>query len=176
MGGNKNLSTILLLIGIHLMLQVFVFRLLVPYNVAFGFLYVSIILFLPLNINPLLLLIMAFGVGLTVDIFENTLGINAAATVFTAYMRPYALKLLFGKSGSKEELTGFVTVGTLGLRSYSMFAGILVFIHCIVFFILEAAHWGLFFQNFDKVIFSTIYTISLVIITQMLVFSSRFQR
>ena len=58
------------------------------------YLYVLFILLLPFDTPKWLLLLSAFLIGFFVDLFSHSLGMNAAASVFMAFMRPAILQLL----------------------------------------------------------------------------------
>ena len=49
------------------------------------YLYILFILVLPVQMPRWFLLILAFALGITIDIFSNTLGMQAFATVFIAF-------------------------------------------------------------------------------------------
>ena len=76
----------------------------------------------------------AFALGLTVDIFGNTPGINAAAATTLAFVRNYILAM-FIPNGITED---FVP-GTKVLRwgAYISYAAISITLFCIVLFMLE---------------------------------------
>ncbi|KXK43629.1 MAG: membrane protein [Bacteroidetes bacterium OLB11] len=57
--------------------------------------YPFIILILPVNTNHVLVMLISFFVGLTMDMFSNTPGMHAATCVLLGYMRPYLLNLFF---------------------------------------------------------------------------------
>ena len=60
---------------------------------ATPFLYVYFILKFASGTSRNELMLWAFFLGLTIDIFSNTPGMNAAATVFLAFVRPTFLRL-----------------------------------------------------------------------------------
>ena len=57
------------------------------------FLYIYFLLKLPTGISRYLLLLLGFILGIKIDVFSNTPGINAAACVFLAFVRPTFLRL-----------------------------------------------------------------------------------
>ena len=79
---------------VFLGLQILLLRNLVLFNTAFCFLYIGFLLFLPIQMPKVMLLLLAFVSGITVDIFYDTIGINAAAALLLAYLRPYVLLVL----------------------------------------------------------------------------------
>ena len=76
----------------------------------------------------------AFALGLVVDMFSNTPGINAAAATMLAFMRDYVLAM-FIPNGITEDFTP----GTRVLRwgAYVSYAAICTLIFCMVLFLLE---------------------------------------
>ena len=58
--------------------------------------YIIFIVLYPLRNNRNLFIFIAFLLGLSVDMFSDTGGIHAAASVFIAYIRPVISKFSFG--------------------------------------------------------------------------------
>ncbi len=97
-----NTQTLFKVIGtvlLYLFLQVFIVRNLVFFEVAFCFVYISIILFLPSNTPVSAVLLIAFLTGLSVDLFYNTAGMHASASLLLAFLRSYIIKVLFPTKG-----------------------------------------------------------------------------
>ena len=81
------------------MLVLILFQVLVLNNIQVSgyinpYMYVLFILLLPFETPRWLLLISGFAIGISIDLFANTLGMHTSATVFMAFLRPYILKLL----------------------------------------------------------------------------------
>ncbi len=62
------------------------------------FVYVVFVLLYPVINNRLLFIFTSFLLGYTVDIFLDSGGVHAAASVAIAYIRPLILKFLFGSA------------------------------------------------------------------------------
>ncbi len=62
------------------------------------YLYILFIILYPLDGNKGLLIFLSFLLGLSIDIFEDSGGVHAAACAFIAYIRPLVLKYSFGVS------------------------------------------------------------------------------
>ena len=58
------------------------------------YIYILFILLLPFNIQGYLLLGLSFLIGITIDIFGNTPGIHAGATVLLGFIRPGLANLI----------------------------------------------------------------------------------
>jgi rod shape-determining protein MreD len=152
-------STIIKIIGaiaLYLFLQVFIVGNLVFFDVAFCFLYISVIIFLPNNVPVLGLLSIAFFVGLVVDIFYNTAGIHASACVLIAYLRSYILKVLFPTRGLETEV--IISLEGMGTERFIRYIIILTFTHHLYLFFLEAGSLQFFLNTSLKVVASVVFT------------------
>ena len=78
---------------------------------AMPFLYVYLILTLNVNVARNILLLWGFFLGLAVDIFSNTPGMNAAATTFLAFMRPSLLTLFTPRDCAEDMEPGIKSMG-----------------------------------------------------------------
>lgn len=104
------------------------------------FLYPLFLLLLPLQTPVWLLLLVGFGTGLTVDVFNNTAGMHAFACVLIAYLRTNVLNALLPKNLSEygSQSPGVKNMGWMPFLTYSAF---LILIHHIAFFTIEM--WSL---------------------------------
>src|SRR6478609_5127566 len=84
---------------IYLFVQVLVLKKLVLFNTSFCFLYVAFILLLPIELNNLILMVIAFLLGFSIDIFYDSLGIHAFSLVVVAYARNYWLSSITPQGG-----------------------------------------------------------------------------
>ncbi len=130
------------------------------------YLYVLFILLLPFQTPNWLLLVASFLMGLSIDLFSNTPGMNAAASVFMAYIRPGVIRLL--ESGKNYEAGMSPGISDLGFRWFFSYSLILILAHHFVLFYLEIFRMSEFFTTFSRVVLSVIFTMILVIITQYL--------
>lgn len=102
---------------------------------AIPFVYVYFILKLPISINRNLLLLLGFILGLSIDVFTKTPGINAAATTFIAFIREPVIKLFYMSDESESEIPGIARMGWGGFLKYAI---LLVFMHTTLLIILES--------------------------------------
>ena len=90
-------------------------------GVAIPFLYIYFIIRLPLSLSVNWTLTLAFILGLVIDIFSNTPGMNALACTVVAFLRKPILNLYTprGEDYSESELyTQFRNVFVRALRAY----------------------------------------------------------
>ena len=146
------------------LIQVFILN-----NIQLGgfvnpYLYVLFILILPFEIPNWFLLIVAFILGLTIDLFSNTIGMHSSATVFMAFLRPYVLKVISPRDGYESET--LPNLRFYGVAWYIRYASILVFSHHLFLFYIEVFKFSNFFITFVRVILNSIFTLILILISQ----------
>jgi len=133
--------------------------------------YVLFILMLPYEISGFWLLSFAFMMGLTVDIFQHTPGMHAAASVTLAFFRPGVIRLV----GKKEDLEPwqYPNVRNAGALWFLTYTLILVFMHHLFLFYLEVFRFSEFFHTLLKVFINTVLTSLIIMLIQYLFFSRR---
>lgn len=130
-----------------------------------AFLYVYFILVFPTSVPNKLFMPICFLLGLSVDMFLNTYGVNAAACTATAFFRPFIIKrtVQFEGIDSLDELTF-----KLLKRNYVVYSLILILLHHFLLFTLQAFSLNLIWLVLLETIFSTIFTFVLLMVVQML--------
>ena len=125
------------------------------------FIYPIFIFLLPIKISNIRLLLLSFVMGLTVDIFSNTGGIHAAASVFIAYLRPSLLNNLM--PGGKLEDQAQPDMEKLGLVSFLIYVGSLLLIHHYLVNLLDVYSFRDFWYTFTKSLLSAMFAIIIVL-------------
>lgn len=130
----------------------------------FGYLnpfpYVLFIILYPVNGNKPALLLASFLLGIIMDMFCNSGGVHAAASITLAYLRPTFFRFAFGVSYEYQ------TVKINDKLTPERFSFILIstITHHFILFILETFRLNFFFNILIQTIFSTIFTIIVSII------------
>lgn len=132
------------------------------------YLYVMFILMLPFETPKGLLLISAFLLGLSVDMFSDTSGLHAAACVLMAFFRPYILGVISSKQEYEPGIKPIIR--DLGFSWYFSYALILVSIHHVFLFYLEVFGFGEFFHTFFRAFLSIMFTMLLLLLSQYLIY------
>ena len=137
------------------------------------YLYVLFILLLPFETPGWLLLMLAFLLGIIIDLFSGTVGMHTAATVLMAFFRPFVIRHI---SAHREFESGMkITIFETGFKWFFLYTFLLVLVHHIALFYIEVFRFSGFFQTLVRAMYSAIFTTLLVIIFQYL-FASRKQR
>lgn len=149
---------------IYLVLQIVVLRNFVFFDVAFCFVYIACILLLPDEVDPIWVILISFLIGLLVDIFYNTAGVHASASVMIGYLRGYIIKFLFPTKGVDNDIT--ISLKDMGGERFVRYVAILTIIHHSMLFFVEAGGFQFFLITVLKIICSVIFTTFLIIILQ----------
>jgi hypothetical protein len=161
---NRGVITNAVLFVLYLLAQVMLLRQLVLFNTAFCFVYVAFILMLPIETNPLALMLVAFLMGFSVDIFYDSLGLHALSLVLVAYLRNYWLATITPQGG--YDAGQGPTLAVNGLQWFMVYTLPLVFLHHAVLFFTEAGGFGIFWYTLSKVMTSLMYTMTLILLLQ----------
>ncbi|MDF1546627.1 MAG: rod shape-determining protein MreD [Bacteroidales bacterium] len=132
---------------------------------AFFILY---ILLLPFETPGWLVLVLAFSIGLIIDIFSDTIGLNTAASVFTAFLRPIILRSLSPRDG--YEVGTFPRIHYMGMNWFIKYASGLVFSHQLLYYFLENFTFAQFGFMLLKVLVGTFFSLLLIIVSQFFIY------
>lgn len=124
------------------------------------YLYVLFILLLPLNLTHYKVIFFSFLMGLTIDLFEDSGGINAAASVLIGFLRPSFLRFSFGISYEHQTVKFHQTP----FAQRFTYISLLVVLHHLVLFSLEIFNLSYIILILKKTLFSSIFTILLILI------------
>lgn len=131
--------------------------------------YILFIILYPVNGNKIGLLLSSFMLGLILDMFCNSGGVHAAASIILAYYRPYIFKFSFGLSYEYQTVK---LNDTLTPERFS-FLLIAVVLHHFVLFLLEVFRLNFIFEIILKTVVSTIFTLLMCILIIYLIKPSR---
>ncbi|MGL4630206.1 MAG: hypothetical protein ACRCVT_03290 [Leadbetterella sp.] len=110
-------------------------------------------------------MILAFCIGLIVDVYYNTTGLHASACVLIASLRNYIVKILFPTKGLESEV--IVSIDGMGPERFIRYIIIMTFIHHFYLFFLEAGGFGTFLNTSLKVVASVIFSSIVIFLLQI---------
>ncbi len=160
----KNIIRYVLFIGI----QVYILNQIPPlHQFIVPYLYFLFLIWLPFNLGRFPLLFISFIFGLSLDYFTGTMGLHAAASVMIGYIRPFILNLLIPQESTEQSYIE-PSISSMGWAPYSLYVGLLTFIHHFYLVLLEWLQFGDFLYFLGKVSATTGISLLLIFITEML--------
>ena len=130
------------------------------------YLYVMFVLMLPFEIAGWLMLMLAFAMGMVIDIASSTIGYHTVATLFMAYFRFHLLKFIAPHDGYESGMSPTIT--SLGFAWFFKYAAILTLSHHLVLFWIESFRYDDLLPATFRALASGIFTILLILIFQFL--------
>lgn len=143
--------------------QVLLFDKLMLFGHLVAYVYVIFLILYPVKEQRNLFLFISFLLGLSMDMFMNSGGVHAAACLVTAYSRPKLLRFVYGISFEHQT----VKVALSPLTQLFSITLLIVLVHHLTLFLLEAFSINLMFYALKKTILTGIFTtlMSLILIT-----------
>ena len=160
---NKYFIKYLGLLPLYVLLQIGVLNEVLFYAYINPFLYVILIISLPLKTPKWFLLIYAFLLGFSIDLFSGSLGFHSTATILIAFIKPFISKITipYNILGETDE----ITLKKVGNKAFITFSLFLILIHNSCLFITE--HLSVSLALFGKIMASSLVTLIIVLIAQL---------
>ncbi|MGC6431727.1 MAG: rod shape-determining protein MreD [Jejuia sp.] len=122
------------------------------------YVYILFILFFPIKSNRLLFIFLSFLIGLSVDLFSDSGGIHAAASVAIGYARPVFLKFAFGTIYEYNH----VKFDDVDFGSKIVYISLLTALHHLLLFSFEIFSMSRILIILQKTLFCGIFTILMI--------------
>jgi rod shape-determining protein MreD len=151
---------------LYLFFQVLILKNSVLFHTAFCFLYIAYLLLLPVETNPMVLMVTGIIMGFFIDMFYDSLGLHAFSCVLIMFMRNYWLARLTPQGGYDN--SAIPGIAAAGLQWFLVYTMPLVFVHHAVLFFTEVGGFQYFGFTIMKVLCSTVYTTIVILIVQYL--------
>ena len=160
---NKYFIKYLSLLPIFVLLQVLALNKVLFFTYINPYLYLALIISLPLKTPKWFLLVYAFLLGFFIDIFGGSLGFHSTATVFIAFVKPAISKITIPHNilGDTDE----ISLNKIGTKSFITFSLIIILIHNTLLFILEHLDFNL--SILGKSLASSALTLILILILEI---------
>jgi len=153
-----------------LFIQIILLRNLSFYSLTTPFVYVLFLLLLPFKIPNLLLYLIAFVTGLTLDAFYDTMGVHTAACVTLTFVRISFIAVTVNKDNFDEPEP---TLGNMGFKWFSIYAALCISAHHLVLFFLETFRLTEFSYTLLRCLFSTLFTLFLIILIEFVFYNRK---
>ncbi len=128
--------------------------------------YPLFILLLPFETSIIPMMLLAFGMGISIDAMSNTYGLHTSSLVLFAYLRPVIFKVFSPRDGYdtlKES-----NVFQMGHRWFLYVFGTLLLIHHFWFFMIEIFKFNEMAYVIQKLILSSILSYIFCILFQLI--------
>ena len=166
---NRELQNNIFRFIVVFLLQVLVFKGINLNNNNFHYFHILFypiaILLLPIKLQKPYVILLAFLLGISIDVFYDSLGVHASASVFLAYARSYILKILEPRGGYTFNTPG---LGNTEFSWFSTYLAIGMALFLIFYFSMEAFSFVYFVRIVLNTLFSFILSVSLIIIYQVI--------
>ena len=153
----------LLLLPLYVMIQILILNEIMFSTYINPFLYLILIISLPLKTNQIFILSFAFLLGLSVDLLSSSLGFHSTATVFIAFIKPAIAKITIPYNIVED--SDEITLYKIGSKSFTVFSILIILTHNSILFALEHVHFS--FQILGKIIASSLITLVLILILEI---------
>lgn len=129
-------------------------------------LYLLFILLLPFQTSGWLLLISSFLLGMSVDVFSNSTGLHAAASVLVAFLRPAVIRGV----GAPADYEGNLDPGIpdMGTRWFVVYSLVMILIHQLALSILESFYFSEAGLILVRMILSSAVTLLIILLVEYL--------
>lgn len=131
------------------------------------YIYFVFVLWLPFTISRIQLLFVAAIYGLAMGYLVFAPGIHAAVCVLIAYLRPFVIQLLLPREVKDMNYTE-PSIKSMGFAPYSTYIVILTVIHFSYLILLQLLSAGNLWYFIQKLLYSTIVSLVLIVITDTL--------
>lgn len=135
------------------------------FDTAFGFFYIGFLILFPYKVSPFLQLLLGFLVGLSIDMFSNTPGMHAAASVAVMFIKDFWLVLVTEEPEDEVNTSVF----TLGPITSILYVSPLIFLHHLIIFSIEYGRWDGFISVLNKIIWSSLLSFGSIYLLNSLI-------
>jgi len=147
-----------------IVLQVLLFN-----NIQFSgyvnpYIYIMLVLLLPVEIPSWLLLLLSFVMGLILDFFSGSPGMHSSATVLTGFVRPFILRVISPRDG--YEARSEPSMMAYGFRWFLIYTVLIVLVHHTALFYIEVFRFADFFRTMLRVLLSSLFTVTFILLIE----------
>jgi len=158
---NNNTTKHIIWFVLFILLQVLIFNNIKLFGYINPYIYIAFIFFYPLKKEKGTFLFLSFLLGLCIDFFSDTGGINAAATLFIAYVRLPVLSTILRKNDFDFLL---FNIRSISFGKSFLYILSLTFIHHLILFTLDYFSLNEFGSIINKTIVTAVLTVFLIFI------------
>lgn len=166
---NNQLISNTLRFVVLILLQVLILNNMNLFGYINPYIYIVFVFYYPIKKELSVFLIFSFLIGLCIDIFSNTGGINASATLLIAFLRLPILSKILNKTDFDYQSFN-IRLMPFGKSFVYIFT--LTFIHHLTVFSLDYFSFNDIISILNKTFFTTIFTVTLIL-SSIIIFTKR---
>jgi rod shape-determining protein MreD len=152
-------------------IQIFLLKNTVIYDLNTPYLYILFILLLPFETPNWLLFSLSFLIGITIDLFNDTLGLHAVACTILALVRIFYISVTVQKDNYDSDPEPSLSI--MGFRWFLFYALLLTFAHHFFLLNFEVFKFSEIPATLSRVILSSIFTVILIFVSELLFFRKK---
>lgn len=137
------------------------------YSIFQPMIYPLIIMFLPFDSSRSTVIIASFVLGIVMDVFTLSYGLHILAMLISGNMRNLILKNI-ELSPNLLESDNMPTMQTIGVQLFAVYGALFIGIHHLVYFLLQSFTVSSFLYNIVVTFCSTLLSIILIIIWELI--------
>lgn len=171
---SKTVMQFALMFVVLVLAQAVIFNHIALYSVGLAFVFIYFIIKLPVNLTPSRVIFLSFLIGLVIDIFQDTPGVNALACTCAGGCRRTVIRLYIPREDDIIHATP--SIRSLGAAVFAKYVVTMALIYCTLVFSIEA------FTFFNpailvmRIVASTLLTSLLLIAADSLSLPSRSEK
>lgn len=150
-----------------LMLQEFILSSVHLFTLISPFVYIMIIIMLPMQIKPIPTIIFSMLVGVVMDIFMGTSALCSISMIFLGFIRPLIIKLTIPQDLVKAGGVPFSK--RVGIVNFLKYCTLFSLLYAAVYFSIEVMSSEMILHTALRAALSSVVTILLILILQNLV-------
>ena len=127
--------------------------------------YISFVMLLPMELAPILMLLLGLVMGVSMDLLMATAGVNTIVSLFTAYFRRRIIELSIGKAVFSDG--GIPTIRRCGLGKMLRYVSFFTLLHCSLFITIETLSFAFLDVMLLQIFVSSLFTIVVVLLISM---------
>lgn len=161
----QRLLEFFVLLLVLLVLQGFVFARIDIYGLVNPYVYIMVLLLLPMSVRGWQTLFIGFALGAIMDFMTGNCGLHTICTTWLAFVRPMVLHFTAGRD--EVELGGLPVSRRIGTGRFMSYVMVMSLLFAIPFFALEAmtmVGWGFLLL---RILFSSVFTAVVIYFIQL---------
>ena len=158
----------LLLLLVFLILQIIWFNHVRLFGYFTPIVFIYPLLVLPLQKNESLNLVLAFAVGLVLDLVSNTGGLFSATSVFITYTRKVYFMIFKNPAQNIDE----IQINKIDILQKILYFSSFILITQIMIYALDAFNAGLLISKWKNILYNTLISIFFVVFFDIVFFNS----